>query len=88
MTHSLRGVAVIRTHAAEFKFFSQFSRGIRLRKRARRGKTQKEILIPDFFLSLSREDYTKALVFPRVEGRRNKFPCLKTVMDEHGGPRS
>lgn len=53
MTHSLRSVAVIRTRAAEFKFFSQFSRGIRLRKRARRGKrgegAQKEILIPGFF---------------------------------------
>lgn len=90
MTHSLRSVAVIRTRAAEFKFFSQFSRGIRLRKRARREKerAQKEILIPGFFLSLSRpflRGYTW-ISYSRGRERRweDKFPCLKTVMDEHG----
>lgn len=91
MTHSLRSVAVIRTRAAEFKFFSQFSRGIRLRKRARREKerAQKEILIPGFFLSLSLALSYEAIRgshIPGEGGRRweDKFPCLKTVMDEHG----
>lgn len=90
MTHSLRSAAVIRTRAAEFKFFSQFSRGIRLRKRARREKerAQKEILIPGFFLSLSRpflRGYTWISYSRGGETKvEDKFPCLKTVMDEHG----
>lgn len=94
MTHSLRSVAVIRTRAAEFKFFSQFSRGIRLRKRARRGKrgegagAERNINSRFFSLSPFPARLYVALIFPGRENEwrrwENKFPCLKTVMDEHG----